>query len=122
VARYQAFLAEVLMMSGRVDEAEPLAREAVAIIRDRLPADHPDRAECETILGLCLVELERHQEAEPLLLNSYRVLKAKEPHRLRTRTDSTPYSRCTRLGQAGKAREWRAKLEAQESAAQQPQK
>jgi hypothetical protein len=41
-----------------------------------LPGDHPEIAGAESELGACLVSQRRFDEAEPLLVESYRILLA----------------------------------------------
>jgi tetratricopeptide (TPR) repeat protein len=57
--------------SGRDDEAQAVALEAVALVRETLPADHWYVALCNARLGACLIGLGRHGEAEPLLERGY---------------------------------------------------
>jgi len=58
-------------------EAEPLLREGLTIYRSSMEKGHWQIARVESVLGGCLVALQRFEEAELLLLESYRTLKAK---------------------------------------------
>ncbi|HSS51826.1 MAG TPA: tetratricopeptide repeat protein, partial [Thermoanaerobaculia bacterium] len=69
-------LAAVLEEQGKGKEAEPLAREALATFTE-LRASFPWRVpDAESVLGSSLAAQGRFTEAEPLLLGSYRILKA----------------------------------------------
>ena len=70
-------LASVLLDQGRVAEAEPLAREALATLREA-KAPSWRVADAESVLGGCLVARRRFGEAEPLLVGAYEAL-AKGP-------------------------------------------
>ena len=65
----------VLVAQGKGGEAEPLARESLAIFKtsETSPWRTPD---AESVLGSCLAAQGRFAEAEPLLLGSYPILKA----------------------------------------------
>jgi serine/threonine-protein kinase len=60
----------VLVAQRSPAEAEPLAREAVAILRRAMPTSWRP-ADAESVLGGCLVALHRAAEADPLLTASY---------------------------------------------------
>ena len=66
-------LAAVLVAQRKGCEAEPLAREAVAVFRG--DENHLRVADAESVLGSCLAAQGRYEEAEPLLLGSYSVLR-----------------------------------------------
>ncbi len=70
-------LSLLLAGTGRGAEAEPLAREAVAIRARELPMGHPEIAEMESILGLCLSKRGRFEEAEQLTTAAYAQVSAK---------------------------------------------
>jgi len=57
--------------------AEPLAREAVELLRRNLPADFWTLARARSVLGEVLTKLRRYPEAEPLLVDSYGALSHK---------------------------------------------
>ncbi len=64
------------MDEGDAAGAEPLFRESLEIRIKGLPKGHWMIADSESLLGLCLTVLERYEEAEPLLLNSFPVIKS----------------------------------------------
>lgn len=66
-------LGRALSKRGRLSEAEPLLREAVAI-RQKLPR-LGDTAMAQGDLAECLIAQKRYAEAEPLVVDSYRTLK-----------------------------------------------
>ena len=57
---------------GLYREAEPLAREALALRQRLLPPDHPDIGASLNLLGWILHERGERKEAEPLLLEAVR--------------------------------------------------
>lgn len=57
---------------GLYREAEPLAREALALRQRLLPPDHPDIGASLNLLGWILHERGERREAEPLLLEAVR--------------------------------------------------
>ena len=69
--------ADTLCRERKPAEGEPPAREALEIFGKSLPAGHSHIAETESVLGGCLTLSGRYGEAEPLLLRSYPVLKAR---------------------------------------------
>jgi serine/threonine protein kinase/tetratricopeptide (TPR) repeat protein len=68
-------LASVLVAEGKIAEAEADAREAAAIFHAKSPK-HWRSADADSLLGGCFVAQGKFQEAEPLLLKSYPILKA----------------------------------------------
>jgi len=60
-------LAKLLQAEGKPGQAEPVAREALAIMRGALPPDHPSLAAIMAGLGSILTDQRRFTEAEPLL-------------------------------------------------------
>jgi serine/threonine protein kinase len=112
--RVKGWLALILLLGGRYDEAEPLAREAVAVTQKEQPND-PGRSYYLSILGAVLLGQQRYAEAEPLLLNSYEVLKKGEAvYHIGKLAIAEAGERVVRLydetNQPEKAREWREKL------------
>ncbi|HKI02493.1 MAG TPA: serine/threonine-protein kinase [Thermoanaerobaculia bacterium] len=67
-------LAFALLSQGRMAEAEARVRDALAIFRKKQP-DSWRLADAESVLGSCLAAQRRFQEAEPLLVKSYPLLK-----------------------------------------------
>jgi hypothetical protein len=108
MATLLAFLALNLLLQGRYDEAEPIAREAVAMNRTG-DVKYPY---CVGIWGAVLLGQAKYAEAEPLLLKGYEGLKQVEPLRRRMKADVGRW--IVRLYEATdqpeKAREWREKL------------
>jgi len=70
-------LGRLLTERGDPQAAKPLLHEGLEIRRQTLPADHWLTANAESVLGDCLAALRRYNEAEPLLVKSYSILKAK---------------------------------------------
>jgi serine/threonine-protein kinase len=77
-AVYLRNLASALLPQGRPAEAEPLARKALRIFQESTSAPAWRVADARSVLGACLAEMGRYQEAEPLLVSSYSTLK-KDP-------------------------------------------
>ena len=75
LAQTLAALGAVLTRAGDAEVAEPLLREAWRI-RRRPPASAVLAANVQSLLGECLLELGRHDEAEPLLVESLETLEA----------------------------------------------
>lgn len=73
-AAYLRNLASVLVTEGKAVEAEAKAREALLVFRTKQP-NFWRVADTESVLGSCLTARGRFEEAEPLLLESYPVLK-----------------------------------------------
>jgi len=67
-------LASALLAQKKTSEAEARAREAVTVFREKRP-DSWRRADAESVLGSCLAAQGRFDEAEPLLVRSYQLLK-----------------------------------------------
>ena len=65
-------LASIRRRRGDPAEAEKLLRQSLAIRRQLLPPGHPARARAATRLAEQLVEIGRHDEAEPLAQAAYR--------------------------------------------------
>jgi serine/threonine-protein kinase len=72
-ANLDSILGRVLNKTGRPEDAEPLLREAVAI-RQKSQSS-PGLADPLGLLGECLLSQKRYAEAEPVLIESYRILK-----------------------------------------------
>ena len=119
LARTLAMLSLNLLLQNRPAEAEPVAREAVALFENNHTTDreyrHPYML---NLVGGALLGQKRYAEAEPLLLQGYEGMKQGEA----TMTGQERY-RLTEAGervvryfeetkQPGKAREWREKLSA----------
>jgi serine/threonine-protein kinase len=70
-------LGGVLVDRGDSHQAEAVLREALALRKQALPEGSWEIAEAESELGYCLAKFRRFDEAEPLLLQSYQILKTK---------------------------------------------
>jgi hypothetical protein len=68
-------LAAILSDKREGKSAEPLAREALEMLRKALPAGHWRIADAESVLGATLAMQRRFEEAEPLLVASSQTLK-----------------------------------------------
>jgi serine/threonine-protein kinase len=79
-ARASGMLGRVLSTTGRAREAEPLLREALAVLEPRVPRQSNPMATMLGNLGDCLAAQTRYAEAEPLLNESYTILKAVHVH------------------------------------------
>jgi len=66
-----ADLALAYLSQGRFSKSEPLARETLAIERERQP-DNWQRFRSESLLGASLSGLKKYAQAEPLLIAGYR--------------------------------------------------
>ena len=69
-----ALLGRVLVAMSRPAEAEHPLRRSLEIRKQGLPEGHWLVAETESLLGGCLSELNRYDEAEPLLTTSYEAI------------------------------------------------
>jgi serine/threonine-protein kinase len=67
-------LANVMHVQGDHEGAEAQYRVALAIRRNKLPPGHPSTARTMMDLGRCLTDLEKYEEAESLLLESFDTL------------------------------------------------
>jgi serine/threonine-protein kinase len=78
--------AHIISKSGRPAEAEVILRDAIERIEIAAPQWHLVTAIARSIRGECLVALRRYDEAEPLLIESYQMLKTSQgAHNPRTR-------------------------------------
>jgi eukaryotic-like serine/threonine-protein kinase len=109
-------LGVTLMEAGRLIEAESSFREALAIYGKALPKAHLQFPTTESLLGDCLTRMKRYDEAEPLVTSSYARISAQFDS-TNARTEAAR-ARVLRLyeawGKPEKAKEWRAKQEAQQ--------
>ena len=77
VAESLTKLANVLQRQDRLADAEPLARECLAIREGKIPVDW--RAfDARSLLGENLAAQQKHNEAEPLLISGYEGMKLRE--------------------------------------------
>jgi serine/threonine-protein kinase len=77
IAGSLTWLGKLLTDRGNAQAGEPLLREALEIRRRTLAAGDWQTAETESFLGACQAALQRYEEAEPLLVESYATLKAR---------------------------------------------
>jgi hypothetical protein len=77
LARALGELTFSLLGSGKFSEAEPTARECLAIYEKKLPDDWRT-FNARSMLGGSLLGQKKHAEAEPLLLSGYEGLKQRE--------------------------------------------
>jgi tetratricopeptide (TPR) repeat protein len=105
------FLALNLLLQGRYDEAEPIAREAVAM--KRTPAE-PKFPYWVSVLGAVFLGQKKYAEAEPLLLKGYEGMKQAPLDLIARRLSTEVAGWIVRLyeetNEPEKAREWREKL------------
>jgi serine/threonine-protein kinase len=73
VAVMKADLGDVYVREGKRQRGEGLLREAVTILRAKLPAGDRNTARAEAMWGNALVALGKYREAEVPLLSAYRV-------------------------------------------------
>src|SRR5262249_31709118 len=108
-------LARAHLAAGKPERAEPLLREALAILGTKTPEDWTS-FEARSLLGGCLLAQKNYAEAEPLLLRGYEGLEAREakipvPYKKRL---AEAGARIVQLyeewGQPEQAAAWRAKL------------
>jgi hypothetical protein len=108
--------AEFMRRNRRHADAEPILRESVAILQKKQPEGWTTFY-AESLLGNALLEQEKYADAEPILVQGYEGLKAREGHipplyaRFRV---AEAGQRIVRLyeawGRVEKAAEWRTKL------------
>jgi hypothetical protein len=75
VAASKTLIANLLIDTGRFVDALPLAAEARAIYEKTYTADDSRTARAASAEGAALAGLKRYDEAEPLLVESYQVLR-----------------------------------------------
>jgi non-specific serine/threonine protein kinase/serine/threonine-protein kinase len=112
----------VRAQSGREQEGEQLLREALNICSRTWGSDSWRTADAESRLGGCLTALKRFDEAEPLLLNSHKKLRAAVGTPPARRYQAT--ERLVHLYEAwqrkDQAKEWRLKFEAENKIEKKP--
>jgi tetratricopeptide (TPR) repeat protein len=69
-------LGRFLIEQERFGEAEPQLREGLELYQRHLPPNHVWTSEARGLLGTCLGNLGRFEEAEGLLIQSYEALRA----------------------------------------------
>jgi eukaryotic-like serine/threonine-protein kinase len=112
IADALASLGKALLGHGHAQQALPLLEEAVKLDRQALPDGHWHTAYVENLLGSCLTDLERFEEAEPLLLTSFGILQVKRSSQPRVARQAL--ERIVHLYEAWKkpeqAADWKSKL------------
>ncbi|MFQ5473051.1 MAG: tetratricopeptide repeat protein, partial [Dehalococcoidia bacterium] len=106
---FQSLLGWTLLERGAHEEAEPLLRKALAEHERRVPGGSLSTPDYRFLYGRCLSEMERFEEAEPLLLAAY------EGERSMRGADHKYTKRCAdsladlyeRWGKPGQIEEWR---------------
>jgi hypothetical protein len=103
-------LADLLVVTGRFEEAYPLAAEAHRSFASNFSEDHWRTAVAKSIEGAALVGLRRYDDAEPLLQASYQALEEGGGARVVHRRDALVhlvalYDAWGREQQAGKYRQ-----------------
>jgi eukaryotic-like serine/threonine-protein kinase len=76
VATYVNNLARLLQLKGDYAAAESQYREAIEVNRKVFPEDHWQIATIKSLLGGCFMDERRYREAEPLLLESYPIIRS----------------------------------------------
>jgi tetratricopeptide (TPR) repeat protein len=108
--------------AGNPAEGERSLREGLDIVSKALPENHWFRADAQGRLGDCLTTLKRFDEAEPLLLGSYKKLQAAPgtppPQRIQAVDRLVQLYRA--WGRPEKAAQWRQKLESGEKVENKP--
>jgi serine/threonine protein kinase len=110
-----------LLLQGRYAEAEPLAREALALMENLLPDDW-SRFHAMSVVGGALLGQQRYAEAEPFLVQGYEGMKQRETFinagfklwLIRAGERLIRFYEAT--NQPKKAREWREKVKVREPA------
>jgi serine/threonine-protein kinase len=104
-------LADVLNKQGEFSEAHSFAREARAAMEIAIGKEHWRWAGVNRTLGVSLTGLGRYAEAEPLLLDSYRLMNARrgESHRQTQLTAKRIVEMYTGWNRPAKVREWRVR-------------
>jgi len=69
-------LGVALMQEKKYPEAEEFFREAISLKLLKFEENHWNVATTRNLLGACLYEQKKFREAEPLLLQSYGIIKA----------------------------------------------
>lgn len=97
-------------MQGKPAEAEPFIREALELRRKSLPPTHPYITGSVRNLGRILLELDRRDDAEELLLDAYAAMKSnpETPASVLASTADEIASMYEKSNQPDKAATWKA--------------
>ncbi len=105
-------LASALQDMSKLDQAEPLYRQAIETARRVLPADDRSIPQYQIAYGACLTKLERYEEAQEHLLAGYEGLKKAQgkEHKQTRKALQRLVELYEAWGKPEQAAEWRAKL------------
>lgn len=78
VGQAEGSIALFYLRHGRPDDALPHARNQLESYRVQIAEEHAWTIEAGVVVGVCLMELDRFQEAEPYLLNGYEAFAASQ--------------------------------------------
>jgi eukaryotic-like serine/threonine-protein kinase len=78
VALCMTNLAGIFLARNHISGAVSLLNDVLAFPTDKLPEDSRNRARAKSVMGECLIQKHKYQEAETLLLEAYAVLSIKE--------------------------------------------
>jgi len=103
-------LSGLLRTRGRLEEAESIAREVVALGEKVLPPDHWALGAFQIAHGTTLMDMERFAEAEPILIESLRILQGAygDAHPNTAAARANLHTLYTRWGRPDKAAEFAA--------------
>ncbi|MEO8063838.1 MAG: serine/threonine-protein kinase [Pseudomonadota bacterium] len=106
-------LADVLNRESKYAEALPHAREACASTEKAIGRDHWRWATVNRTLGVTLMGLKRYAEAEPVLLDSYELMRSKrgDGHRTTLLNAQRLVELYKSRGQTTRAAEWQLKID-----------
>lgn len=104
-------LSVVLQFQNLFAEAEPISKQVVELAQTVLPPHHKDAARYQIMYGNCLLELERFDEAETILLKGYAGREAAfgMAHPDTKNAKSLLVTLYEKWGKPEKVAEWRAK-------------
>jgi tetratricopeptide (TPR) repeat protein len=111
----QKILALNLLLQERYEDAEPVARQAMAIMDKEMP-DHWSRFHAMSLVGGALLGQKRYAEAEPYLVQGYAGMQQREAminagfKPLLTQAGDRLVRYFEETNQPEKAREWREKI------------
>ncbi len=97
--------AVMLVAASRPEEAEGDARQAAEILRNAFQVKDWRTADAESILGECLLALNRRQEARELLENSLAIIEAEKGERARATWEARRRLQAMRAAESSAARD-----------------
>lgn len=115
-AKTIVWLAWILMKRDKAADAEPLLHQAINMLKTTLPPGHSWIALAENTLGACLTQLNRYEEAETYLLDSWQVIEAQydSTHEYTVKALSRLCELYDAWGKPEEAAEWRSYVPAEE--------